>query len=37
MRNKREFGKTCNFFQLKLTVLDNWGMQNGFMTNWVTR
>ena len=36
MKNKRGFGKTCHFFPLKLLILDDWAMPNGFMTNWVT-
>ena len=23
-------------FQLKLTILNDWDMRNGFITNWVT-
>ena len=33
MKNKRGFGKTLHFFWLKLTILDDWDMSNGFMTN----
>ena len=33
MKNKRGFGKTWHFFQLKLTILDDWNMPNGFVTN----
>ena len=36
MKNERGFGKTHAFFQLKLTILDIWDMQNGFMTHWIT-
>ena len=37
MKNKWGFEKTWYFFGFKLTILDDWDMPNGFMTNWVTR
>ena len=36
MKNKRGFGKPWHFFQLKLIILNDWGMSNSAMTNWVT-
>ena len=36
MKNKRRLGKTWDFFQLKLTILDIWDISNSFMTNWAT-
>ena len=33
MKNRNGFGKTWNFFHLKLTILDVWDISNGFMTN----
>ena len=36
MKNKRGFGKTWHFFQLKLIILDDWNMPNAFVTNGVT-
>ena len=35
MKNKREIWKNLAF-SLKLTILDDCGMQNGFITIWVT-
>ena len=36
MKNKRGFQKTWHSFKLKLIILDDWGMSNSSMTNWVT-
>ena len=36
MKNKRRFRKTWHFFKLKLVILDNCGISNSSMTNWVT-
>ena len=36
MKNKRGFRKTWHFFKLQLVILDNWGISNSSMTNWVT-